>query len=99
MKLLFPFALGFTALLSIGQAAKLRTDLPQIFKQFYSLTREDVGLDFHVGSAEFVLRDIFGKSFSVAMKEELSIMDTVPNADIEMCDGEAKDLATGETGG
>ncbi len=93
--------LFFLALASWSPAlgAIRRTDLPDIFHEYLALSEgSDFSMDFRVGSAVFEIRNVYGTSFRLAMLEELSVFDTEPNAEIEMCNGTATDLKTRNTG-
>jgi hypothetical protein len=50
------------------------------------------------GRAVFTLKSVYNTRFELSMKEELTVFDTEPNPDIEMCNGTAEDLETRDIG-
>ena len=82
-------------LVAISSCAQELRDLPGLFRRYYALKKgDDFNLDFRGGSATFKITNAFSKSFTLEMREELTVLDTEPNEDIEMCDG----TVTDETG-
>ena len=82
-------------LVAISSCALELRDLPGLFRRYYALKKgDDFNLDFRGGSATFKITNAFSKSFTLEMREELTVLDTEPNEDIEMCDG----TVTDETG-
>lgn len=73
----------------------LEQRLPGLFRRYVALKKgDDFSLDFRGGSATFRITNAFSKSFTLEMREELTVLDTEPNKNIEMCDG----TVTDETG-
>ena len=75
-------------------AAEKRNDLPDIFREHYVLRSNgrDFTLDYQEGQATYRLNNVFGSTFELAMTEELTVFDTEPNPDIEMCNGTVTDV-------
>ena len=79
-----------TALTCSALGAELRADLPDLFRQHYILRSdggEDFSLDYEPGSAVYTLNSIFDADFVLRMTEELTVFDTEPHPEIEMCNG------------
>ena len=82
-----------------SSAAKVKTDLPKLFRKYYELTENDFDLDYQRdGRATYKIRGVFESDFLLEMSEELTVYDTKPNAEIEMCNGTVTDLNSGEQG-
>ena len=50
------------------------------------------------GKAVYTLKDVYDTNFVLKMFEELSIFDSEPNDEIEMCNGTVTNTKTGEEG-
>ena len=72
--------------------AQSQDDVSDILMNHIGLNKgRDFTLDYRTGSATYTIRNAFSKTFSLEMKEELSVLDEEPNPDIEMCNGTVTD--------
>ena len=82
-------------MVAISSCALMKHDRPDLFRRYFALKKgEDFKLDYAGGSATFEISRAFSKRFMLEMREELTVLDTEPNDNIEMCNG----TATDETG-
>lgn len=94
-------ALTFCFLNSPSLGAEMRHDLNDIFSSYYVIRKGvDFTLDYNVGNgrASYTLHNVYEADFLLEMIEELTIYDTQPNDEIEMCNGTVTNLFTKEQG-